>query len=73
MALEWLAERISPEKIWAFLGNHDAYGGAIDHDEKLRNIIENFGGHYAQKAEVRLTGSAKMKLVQQCLFKTIAE
>jgi Icc-related predicted phosphoesterase len=56
MALEWLAERINPRKIWAFPGNHDAYGGTIDKDEKLRDIIEGFGGHYAQKAEIRLGG-----------------
>lgn len=56
MALEWLAERVSPDKIWAFPGNHDAYGGVIEQDKKLRSIIESFGGHYAQKAEIRLGG-----------------
>jgi Icc-related predicted phosphoesterase len=56
MALEWLVERVSPEKIWAFPGNHDAYSGAIEQDEKLRSIIESFGGHYGQKAEIRLGG-----------------
>lgn len=56
MALEWLAERVNPDKIWAFPGNHDAYSGVIEQDKKLRSIIESFGGHYAQKAEIRLGG-----------------
>ncbi|MDZ4393320.1 metallophosphoesterase [Cypionkella sp.] len=56
MALEWLAERVSPDKIWAFPGNHDAYSGAIEQDEKLRHINESFGGRYAQKADIRLGG-----------------
>lgn len=29
---------------------------AIDQDEKLRMIIEDFGGHYCQKADIRLGG-----------------
>lgn len=55
-ALEWLAERVSLDKVWAFPGNHDAYSGQLDRDDKLREIIEEYGGHFGQKSEIRLGG-----------------
>ena len=51
-----MAERVTPSKIRAFPGNHDFYSSEIDREDKLRAVIEAYGGHFAHKADIRLGG-----------------
>ncbi|MGJ8597167.1 metallophosphoesterase family protein [Sulfitobacter sp.] len=52
ISLEWIRERISAANIFIMPGNHDYYEGAIDREEKLRDIAESSGAALVQKSEL---------------------
>jgi len=45
----YLAQYISPEKIYAFPGNHDYYNGSLDDDVLLEKEAKKAGAHFVQK------------------------
>jgi predicted MPP superfamily phosphohydrolase len=50
--LPWLAERLPHAKIFVMPGNHDYYDGAIDREEKLRDVASDHGAAFIQKSEL---------------------
>lgn len=51
--LDYLATRISPERIYVFPGNHDYYGGSLAEDQVLAEHARSIGAHFVQKGELR--------------------
>lgn len=46
---QYLAEFIPPDRIYAFLGNHDYYHGHLSDDPALGKVANDTGAHFVQK------------------------
>ncbi|WP_411839961.1 metallophosphoesterase [Paracoccus sp. ME4] len=52
-ALEAIGRRIDLSRVWVMPGNHDYYDFRIDGEDRLAQIAEKAGAHFAQQAELR--------------------
>lgn len=46
---QYLSEFIPPDRIYAFPGNHDYYGGRLSDDPALEAVTKNAGANFVQK------------------------
>lgn len=50
--LPWVAERLPGANIFVMPGNHDYYDGAIDREDKLRDVAADQGAAFIQKSDL---------------------
>lgn len=55
--LRHLGRYVAQDRIHIVPGNHDYYGHALDGEARLASICNDFGAHFAQKAEIAVGGT----------------